>query len=77
MGPSRTNFTAQKRMVEAGFGLALLPASSIDEEPRAGTPCALRVAVLRVRVAVVLIHRRHAFQSGATRALVSLLIDWG
>jgi DNA-binding transcriptional LysR family regulator len=70
------SLTAQKRMVEAGFGLALLPASSIDEELRAGTLCALRVPALRIRVAVVLIHRRRAFQSGATRALVSLLTDW-
>lgn len=70
------SLTAQKRMVEAGFGLALLPASSIDEELRAGTLCALRVPALRATVAVVLIHRRRAFQSGATRALVSLLTDW-
>ncbi len=71
------SLTAQKRMVEAGFGLALLPASSIDEELRAGSLCALRVPALRIRVTVVLIHRRRAFQSGATRALVSLLTDWG
>jgi DNA-binding transcriptional LysR family regulator len=71
------SLTAQKRMVEACFGLALLPASSIDEELRAGTLCALRVPALRIRVAVVLIHRRRAFPSGATRALVSLLTDWG
>ena len=70
------SLTAQKRMVEAGFGLALLPASSIDEELRAGTLCALRVPSLRISVAVVLIHRRRAFQSGATRALISQLTDW-
>ena len=70
------SLTAQKRIVEAGFGLALLPASSIDEELRAGTLRTLRVPALRIRVAVVLIHRRRAFQSGATRALVSLLTDW-
>lgn len=68
---------AQKRMVEAGFGLALLPASSIDEELRAGTLHALGVPALRMTVAVVLIHRRRGFQSGATRALVSLLTEWG
>ena len=67
------SLTAQKRMVEAGFGLALLPASSVDEELRAGTLRTLRVPALRVTVAVVLIHRRRAFQSGATRALMSLL----
>ena len=70
------SLTAQKRMVEAGFGLALLPASSIDEELRAGTLCALGVPALRITIAVVLIHRRRGFQSGATRALVSLLTDW-
>jgi DNA-binding transcriptional LysR family regulator len=69
------SLTAQKRMVEAGFGLALLPASSIDEELRAGTLCALRMPSLRISVAVVLIHRRRAFQSGATRALVAVLTD--
>ena len=36
------SLTAQKRMVEAGFGLALLPESSVDEELRAGTLRALR-----------------------------------
>ena len=35
------SLTAQKRMVEAGFGLALLPESSVDEELRAGTLRAL------------------------------------
>jgi DNA-binding transcriptional LysR family regulator len=63
-------------MVESGFGLALLPASSVDEELRAGALRALRVPALRATVAVVLIHRRRAFQSGATRALVAMLTAW-
>jgi DNA-binding transcriptional LysR family regulator len=67
------SLTARKRMVEAGFGLGLMPASSVDEELRAGT---LRVPALRVTVPVVLIHRRRAFQSGATRALITMLADW-
>ncbi len=70
------SLTAQKRMVEAGFGLALLPASSVDEELRAGTLCALPVPALRASVPVVLIHRRRAFQSGATRALAAMLTAW-
>ena len=70
------SLTAQKRMVEAGFGLALLPESSIDEELRAGTLCALRVPAMRATVPVVLIHRRRAFQSGATRALIAMLVAW-
>lgn len=69
------SLTAQKRMVEAGFGLALLPESSLDEELRAGTLCVLRVAAARVTIPVVLIHRRRAFQGGATRALAAMLSE--
>jgi DNA-binding transcriptional LysR family regulator len=67
------SLTAQKRMVEAGFGLALLPESSIDEELRTGTLCVLPVPALRVSVPVALIRRRRAFLSGATHALATAL----
>jgi DNA-binding transcriptional LysR family regulator len=70
------SLTAQKRMVEAGFGLALLPASSVDEELRTGTLRALRVPAMRVTIPVVLIHRRRAYQSGATQALIAMLTAW-
>lgn len=70
------SLTAQKRMVEAGFGLALLPASSVDEELRAGTLKALRVPALRTTIAVALVHRRRAFHSGATKALIAALTAW-
>lgn len=71
------SLTAQKRMVEAGFGLALLPASSVDEELRAGTLCALRSPALAATIPVVLVHRRGAFLSGAARALMAELAAWG
>lgn len=67
------SLTAQKRMVEADFGLALLPESSVREELKAGTLCLLPVPALRATVPVVLIHRRGAFLSGATQALVAEL----
>jgi DNA-binding transcriptional LysR family regulator len=70
------SLTAQKRMVEAGFGLALLPASSVDEELRTGTLTVLRAPALRTTIPVVLIHRRRAFHSGATRALIAALTAW-
>jgi len=70
------SLTAQKRMVEAGFGLALLSESAVDEEIRTGTLRALRVPAMRVTIPVVLIHRRRAYQSGATRALMALLTAW-
>ena len=70
------SLTAQKRMVEAGFGLAQLPASSLDEELRTGTLHALPIAALRTTIPVVLVQRRSAFLSGAARALIELLSDW-
>ena len=70
------SLTAQKRMVEAGFGLALLQASSVDEELRAGTLAVLRVPALRVSVPIVLVQRRRAFLSGAARAVLAVLSAW-
>jgi DNA-binding transcriptional LysR family regulator len=70
------SLTAQKRMVEAGFGLALLPASSVDEELRAGMLRALRIPSVRVTIPVVLIHRRRGYLSGAARALAEVLAAW-
>ena len=70
------SLTAQKRMVEAGFGLALLPASSVAEEVRSGSLHVLRAAAMRTTIPVVLIHRRNAFQSGATQALTAILTSW-
>jgi len=70
------SLTAQKRMVEAGFGLALLPESSVDEELRVRTLRALRIPNLRATLPVELIHRRRAYLSGAARALIAMLTDW-
>jgi DNA-binding transcriptional LysR family regulator len=70
------SLTAQKRMVEAGYGLALLPASAVHEELRAGSLRTLRLPALRATIPVALIHRRRAFLSGATRALIAALAAW-
>ena len=70
------SLTAQKRMVEAGFGLALLPESAIDEELRAGTLRILNVPAMRVTIPVVLIHRRRAYLGAAARTLIADLTAW-
>ena len=70
------SLTAQKRMVEAGFGLALLATSSVDEELRSGSLRALRAPALRATIPIVLIHRRRGYLSGAARALAAALSDW-
>src|SRR5438876_11479199 len=67
------SLTAQKRLVEAGFGLGLMPESSVEEELRVGTLRALSIAAMRLAVPVVLVHRRRAYLSGAARALMALL----
>jgi len=70
------SLTAQKRMVEAGFGLALLPESSVDEELRTGTLREMRIAGKRVTIPVFLLHRRGGYLSGAARALIAELRAW-
>jgi DNA-binding transcriptional LysR family regulator len=67
------SLTAQKRMVEAGFGLAVLPESSLDEEFRAGTLRPIPATSPATTIPVVLIRRRNAFTSGAARALIAAL----
>ena len=67
------SLTAQKRMVEAGFGLALLPESSVDEELRTGTLHVLKIPEMRFTIPVVLVHRRRAYLSGAARRLLAVL----
>src|SRR5262249_49728704 len=70
------SLTAQKRMAEAGFGLAILPESSLDEELRTGTLCEIAAPTLTASIPVALISRRNAFQTGAARALAAVLTDW-
>jgi DNA-binding transcriptional LysR family regulator len=67
------SLTAQKRLVEAGFGLGLMPRSGVEEELRLGTLHELRIAAMRLAVPVVLVHRRRAHLSGAARALLAQL----
>lgn len=70
------SLTAQKRMVESGFGLAMLPMSSIDEELRAGALHVLHVTGMRVAIPIAMIQRRNAYRSAATKALAALLVAW-
>jgi DNA-binding transcriptional LysR family regulator len=70
------SLTAQKRMAEAGFGLAILPESSLEEELRTGTLCAISEPALTATIPVALIRRRGAFQTGAVRALTEALAGW-
>ncbi len=65
--------TAQKRLVEAGFGLALLQTSAIEEELARGSLAVIRVGDLSVSIPVARIVRRGGHLSGGAQALLKEL----
>ncbi len=67
------SLTAQKRLIEADFGLGLLPTSAVEEELRLGTLRALPLADLAVTIPVLLLHRRHGYLGRAARHLLDAL----
>jgi DNA-binding transcriptional LysR family regulator len=69
------SLTAQKRLIEAGFGLGLLPVSSIAEEVRLGTLLVLPVPELETTVPVYAIHRRSGYLSPTAQRLLATLTD--
>lgn len=69
------SLTAQKRLVEAGFGLALVPESSVRDELKLGSLKALDVPAMRVSIPVALIQRRNGYLNPAARALIALMTE--
>jgi DNA-binding transcriptional LysR family regulator len=67
------SLTAQKRLAQAGFGLALVPESSVRDELRQGALVALDVPAMRTIIPIAAIHRRTAYLSPAAKALLALL----
>ncbi len=67
------SLTAQKRLVEAGFGLALMTESSIGEELRLGSLALIDVPALRALLPIALIHRKRGFLSPAAQSLRRLV----
>jgi len=65
--------TAQKRLVEAGFGLALLQSSAIEEELARGSLAVIRVDDLSVSIPVARIVRRGGHLSGGAQAVLKEL----
>jgi DNA-binding transcriptional LysR family regulator len=69
------SLTAQKRLVEAGFGIALLPASSVREELRLGSLASVDAPALSTSVPIALVTRKRGFLSPAAQALSALIRD--
>ncbi len=68
------SLTAQKRLVEAGFGIGLAPESSVRDEIKLGSLRIISGTKVATSVPVALIHRRKGHLNAAARALVSILI---
>lgn len=67
------SLTAQKRLAQAGFGLALVPESSVRDELRQGVLTALDIPAMRTSIPITAIHRRNGYLSPAAKALLALL----
>jgi DNA-binding transcriptional LysR family regulator len=67
------SLTAQKRLAQAGFGLALVPESSVRDELRRGVLVALDIPVMATSIPITAIHRRRGYLSRAAKLLLSLL----
>ncbi len=67
------SLTAQKRLIEAGFGLALLPKSAISEERRARSLMTIKVADLKATHPVYAVARKGGYMTPAARLLMDLL----
>lgn len=67
------SLTAQKRLIEAGLGIALLSRDHAAEELAAGALATIRVGDLAAAQDVVAVTRRGGFLSAAARAFLAML----
>ncbi len=67
------SLTAQKRLVEAGFGLALLPQSGIGEELASRTLATIHVRDMKVSQPITVVTRNGGFLSPASQRLRDML----
>jgi DNA-binding transcriptional LysR family regulator len=70
------SLTAQKRLIEAGLGIALMPKSSVREELRIGSLRAIEIQGLRLEQPVVAVRRRDGYESPLAAAFLTLLRDF-
>jgi DNA-binding transcriptional LysR family regulator len=69
------SLTAQKRLVEAGLGIALMPISSVREELRIGSLRMIDVPSINARIPVVAVRRTAGYQSQAATDFLKVLAD--
>jgi DNA-binding transcriptional LysR family regulator len=67
------SLTAQKRLIEAGLGIALMPINSIREELRIGSLRVIDVPSMAASVPVVAIRRSDGYQSQVATEFLTVL----
>jgi DNA-binding transcriptional LysR family regulator len=67
------SLTAQRRFIEAGFGIALVIASGVEEGLRLGTLKLIDVPALQGPVPITLVRRRNGYLGGAARTLIAAI----
>jgi len=67
------SLTAQKRLVEAGFGIALLSESHVMEELASSAIATIKVGDLVAKHDIVAVTRRGGFLSAASRRLLEII----
>jgi DNA-binding transcriptional LysR family regulator len=67
------SLTAQKRLVEAGLGIAMLAASGVEEELARGSLKVVDIPQLRLRIPVTVVYRPKGYRSPAALELLSAL----
>jgi len=67
------SLTAQKRLIEAGIGIALRPYSSIQQELRLGTLRTIDIPRLQTMVPIHVLYRKNGYLTGASRTLLSII----
>jgi DNA-binding transcriptional LysR family regulator len=67
------SLSAQRALARAGYGLAFVPASAVEDDVAAGDLVVLDVPDARITTPVVALTRRDAYRSGAMVALLAEL----
>jgi LysR family transcriptional regulator, cyn operon transcriptional activator len=69
------SLTAQKRLIEAGLGVALMPVENIREELRLGSLRVIDVPSMFARIPVVAVRRAGGYQSQAATDFLAVLAE--
>lgn len=67
------SLSAQKRLVEVGLGVALLPESCVRDELTRGTLVRLDMPRVSTNIDIHLVHRREGYLNPAAHAVIALL----